>query len=100
MAGFHVITEGLFWMRHISHMAGFHFDRGRLRFAIMRSWSGLIDRSSVATMYQEGFDFHVGVLTGEVNESAEIKTCDAAMNAAWSSGRSAAKSAWKTAGSM
>jgi hypothetical protein len=51
-------------------------------------------------MYQVGFDFQAGVLTGDVNESAEIKTCDPAMNAAFASGRSAAKSAWKTAGSM
>ncbi|HTB15377.1 MAG TPA: hypothetical protein VK752_27590 [Bryobacteraceae bacterium] len=64
----------------------------------MRSSSGLIDRSAVATMYQVGFDFQAGVLK-EVNESAEIKTCDSATNAALASERSAAKSAWKTAGS-
>jgi len=46
------------------------------RFAIMRSCSGLIERSAVATMYQVGFDFQAGVLIGEVNESAENKTCD------------------------
>jgi len=44
--------------------------------AIMRSWSGLIDRSAVATMYQLGFDFQARVLIGEVNESFENKTCD------------------------
>ena len=53
-----------------------------MRFAIIRSWSGLIDRSSVATIYQLGFDFQAGFVTWCVNESAEINTCDAAMNAA------------------
>src|SRR6266852_4186396 len=33
------------------------------RFAIIRSWSGLIDRSAVATMYQVGFDFQAGFVT-------------------------------------
>ena len=66
----------------------------------MRSWSGLIDRSAVATMYQLGFDFQAGFVTGDVNESLEINTCDTAMNAALASGTSPAKSAWKTAGSM
>jgi hypothetical protein len=51
-------------------------------------------------MYQVGFDFQAGVFTGDVNESVEIKTCDSAMNAALAAGSSAAKSAWKTAGSM
>jgi hypothetical protein len=31
-------------------------------------------------MYQVGFDFQAGVLTGVVKESAEIKICDIAMN--------------------
>src|ERR1700735_2071293 len=65
------------------------------RFAIMRSWSGLIDRSAVATMYQVGLVFHAGFVTWWVNASVEIGTCDTAMNAALSFGRSAAKSAAK-----
>src|SRR5277367_412372 len=65
------------------------------RFAIMRSWSGLIDRSAVATMYQVGLVFQAGVVTLWVNASVEIGTCDTAMNAALSFGTSAAKSAAK-----
>src|ERR1700726_3618733 len=65
------------------------------RFAIIRSWSGLIDRSAVATMYQVGFVFQAGFVTLWVNESVEIGTCDRAMNAAFSGGMSAAKSAAK-----
>src|ERR1700731_4469273 len=65
------------------------------RFAIMRSWSGLIDRSWVATMYQVGFVFQAGDLTWWVNESVEIGTFDIAMNHAFSGGMSAAKSAAK-----
>src|ERR1700730_16746232 len=65
------------------------------RFAIMRSWSGLIDRSWVATMYQVGLVFHAGFVTLWVNESVEIGTCDTAMNHAFSGGMSAAKSAAK-----
>src|ERR1700746_2562914 len=65
------------------------------RFAIMRSWSGLIDRSWVATMYQVGLVFQAGDLTWWVNESVEIGTCDTAMNHAFSGGMSAAKSAAK-----
>src|SRR3984957_5932747 len=70
------------------------------RFAIMRSWSGLIDRSSVATMYQVGLLFHAGFVTLWVNASVEIGTCDIAMNAAFSGGMSAAKSAAKCAWSI
>src|ERR1700691_1274249 len=65
------------------------------RFAIMRSWSGLIDRSWVATMYQVGLVFQAGDLTWCVNASVEIGTCDTAMNHAFSAGMSAAKSAAK-----
>src|ERR1700688_720234 len=65
------------------------------RFAIMRSWSGLIDRSAVATMYQVGLVFQAGDFTWWVNESVEIGTCDIAMNHAFSGGMSAAKSAAK-----
>src|SRR5271156_4297477 len=65
------------------------------RFAIMRSWSGLIDRSAVATMYQVGLVFQAGDVTLWVNASVEIGTCDTAMNAALSAGMSAAKSAAK-----
>src|SRR5271155_182610 len=61
----------------------------------MRSWSGLIDRSAVATMYQLGLVFQAGDVTLWVNESVEIGTCDRAMNAALSFGMSAAKSAAK-----
>src|SRR6202046_5284270 len=70
------------------------------RFAIMRSWSGLIDRSAVATMYQVGLVFHAGLVTLWVNASVEIGTCDIAMNAAFSGGMSAAKSAAKCASSI
>src|SRR5271163_3584788 len=59
----------------------------------MRSWSGLIDRSAVATMYQVGLDFHAGFVTLWVNESVEIGTCEMAINHAFSAGMSAAKSA-------
>src|SRR5580698_6067105 len=65
------------------------------RLAIMRSWSGLIDRSAVATMYQVGLVFQAGFVTGWVKASVEIGTCDTAMNAALSFGMSAAKSAAK-----
>src|SRR6266849_9678816 len=70
------------------------------RFAIMRSWSGLIDRSAVATMYQEGFVFQAGDVTLWVNESVEIGTCDTAMKWDTSDGTSAAKSAAKCACSI
>src|SRR6202047_3665851 len=66
----------------------------------MRSWSGLIDRSSVATMYQVGLVFQAGDLTLWVNASVEIGTCDIAMNAAFSGGMSAAKSAAKCTSSI
>src|SRR5580692_3996659 len=65
------------------------------RFAIIRSWSGLIDRSAVATMYQVGLVFQAGDVTLWVNASVEIGTCDTAMNAAFSLGMSPAKSAAK-----
>src|ERR1700724_2132030 len=65
------------------------------RFAIIRSWSGLIDRSAVATMYHVGLFFHAGFVTLWVNESVEIGTWDIAMNHAFSGGTSAAKSAAK-----
>src|SRR5580704_11435880 len=70
------------------------------RFAIIRSWSGLIERSSVATMYQVGLFFHAGFVTLCVKESVEIGTCDIAMNHAFSGGTSAAKSAAKCASSI
>src|SRR6202035_5169427 len=70
------------------------------RFAIIRSWSGLIDRSAVATMYQVGLVFQAGFVTLCVNESVEIGTCDTAMNAAFSFGTSAAKSAAKCSWSI
>src|SRR5580704_10795050 len=65
------------------------------RFAIMRSCSGLIERSDVATMYQVGLVFHAGDVTLWVKASVEIGTCDTAMNSAFSLGMSAAKSAAK-----
>src|ERR1700732_217674 len=65
------------------------------RFAIMRSWSGLIDRSAVATMYQLGLDFQAGLVTLCVNESVEIGTCDTAMKCDNAGETSAAKSAAK-----
>src|SRR5271167_357177 len=67
----------------------------RARFAIMRSCSGLIDRSALATMYQVGFVFQAGFVTLWVNASVEIGTCEIAMNSAFSLGMSAAKSAAK-----
>src|ERR1700683_3753969 len=70
------------------------------RFAIIRSWSGLIDRSAVATMYQVGLVFQAGFVTLWVNESVEIGTWDIAMNSASSRGMSAAKSAAKCAWSI
>src|SRR6202795_2712615 len=70
------------------------------RLAIMRSWSGLIDRSAVATMYQVGLVFQAGDVTSCVNASVEIGTCAIAMNAAFSFGMSAAKSAAKCSGSI
>src|SRR5580698_4426223 len=70
------------------------------RFAIMRSWSGLIDRSSVATMYQVGFVFQAGDVILWANASVEIGTCDMAMNRATSGGTSAAKSAAKCSWSI
>src|SRR5580698_4950545 len=70
------------------------------RFAIMRSCSGLIDRSSLATMYQVGLCFQAGFLTWWVNASVEIGTCEIAMNSASSRGMSAAKSATKCASSI
>src|SRR5580698_2319585 len=65
------------------------------RFAIIRSWSGLIDRSAVATMYQVGLAFQAGAVTLWVNESVEIGTCDRAMKSDTAGGTSAAKSAAK-----
>src|SRR6202040_4214903 len=49
------------------------------RFAIMRSCSGLIDRSAVATMYHVGLVFQAGFVTLWVNASVEIGTCDTAI---------------------
>src|ERR1700757_2265872 len=66
----------------------------------MRSWSGWIDRSAVATMYQLGLVFHAGFATLWVNESVEIGTCDIAMKWDTAGGISAAKSAAKCAWSI
>src|SRR5580692_13094502 len=70
------------------------------RFAIMRSWSGLIDRSSVATMYQVGLVFQAGEVILWVNASVEIGTCDRAMKRDTAGGTSAAKSAAKCSWSI
>src|SRR5580698_3882016 len=70
------------------------------RFAIMRSCSGLIDRSSEATMYQVGLVFQAGLVTLWVNESVEIGTCDMDMKWDTAGGTSAAKSAAKCACSI
>src|SRR5260370_3428161 len=70
------------------------------RLAIMRSWSGLIDRSAVATMYQVGLDFQAGDVTLWVNESVEIGTCDWAMKWDTAGGTSAAKAAAKCSFSL
>src|SRR5271170_6065681 len=61
----------------------------------MRSWSGLIDRSPVATMYQVGLVLQAGDVTLWVKASVEIGTCDTAMTWATAGGTSAAKSAGK-----
>src|ERR1700691_1241736 len=61
------------------------------RFAIMRSCSGLIDRSAAATMYQVGLVFQAGFVTLWVNASVEIGTCDIAMKRDSDDGMSAAK---------
>src|ERR1700739_3361842 len=65
----------------------------RARFATIRSWSELIDRSAAATIYQVGLVFQAAFETLWVNESVEIGTCEIAMNHAFSGGMSAAKSA-------
>src|ERR1700740_848385 len=70
------------------------------RFAIMRSWSGFIDRSAVATIYQVGLVFQAGVVTLWVNESVEIGTGATAMKWDTAGGTSAAKSAAKCSGSI
>src|SRR5713226_5995234 len=72
----------------------------RARFAIMRSWSGLIDRSAAATMYQVGLVFQAGDVTLWVNELVEIGTCEIAIKRDTSGGTSAAKSAAKCAWSI
>src|ERR1700678_2883222 len=61
----------------------------------MRSWSGLVDRAAVATMYQVGLVFQAGFVTLWVNESVEMGTCEMAMKWDTSGGTSAAKSAAK-----
>src|ERR1700735_1383102 len=66
----------------------------------MRSCSGLIDRSAVAPMYQVGLVFQAGDVTLWVKASVEIGTCEIAMNAAFSFGMSAAKSAAKCSWSI
>src|SRR5580700_5766962 len=66
----------------------------------MRSWSGLIDRSALATMYQVGLVFQAGDVTLWVNESVEIGTCGTAMKRDTAGGTSAAKSAAKCACSI
>src|SRR5277367_3158846 len=70
------------------------------RLAIMRSWSGLIERSALATMYQVGLVFQAGAVTLWVKESVEIGTCDWAMKWDTACGTSAAKSAAKCSGSI
>src|SRR5580704_2122638 len=65
------------------------------RFAIMRSWMGLIDRSCEATMYQVGLAFHAGLVTLWVKASVEIGTCETAIKWDPAGGTSAAKSAAK-----
>jgi hypothetical protein len=61
------------------------------RFAMMRSCSGLIDRSAVTTMYQVGLVFQAGDVTLWVNELVEIGTCDTAMKWDTAGGTFAAK---------
>src|ERR1700722_6312984 len=70
------------------------------RFAIMRSWSGLIDRSAVATMYQVGLVFQAGEGTFWGKASGEVGTCDTAMKHAFSFGMSPPKSAAKCSWSI
>ena len=83
-------------VRHVGHMAGFHFDR--LGVGALRHHPFLvrIDRSVFGGHHVPGgFGFQAGIVTLWVNESVEIGTCDIAMNSALSSGMSAAKSAAK-----
>src|SRR5688500_16363922 len=63
------------------------------------SSSGLIVRSLVATIAQLFFVRHAGLTFAVVKARFEARTCDLAMKDASLAGRSAAKSAWKTAGS-
>src|SRR5271154_4380564 len=70
------------------------------RFAIIRSWIGLIDRSAEATMYQVGLVFHAGFVTLWVKASVEIGTCDIAMKWDTAGETSAAKSAAKCGSSI
>src|SRR5580692_3926730 len=65
------------------------------RFAIIRSWIGLIDRSSDATMYQVCLVFQAGFVTLWVKASVEIGTWAMAMKWDTAGGTSAAKSATK-----
>src|SRR5580693_10446889 len=51
-------------------------------------------------MYQVGLCHQAGFVTGCVNESVEIGTCEIAMNSASSRGMSAAKSAMKCGSSI
>jgi len=63
------------------------------RAAYIRSRSGLMIRSDLATMYQLGLSFQAGLLIGVLNTFAAVKPCERASNVASSPRRSAAKSA-------
>src|SRR5260370_39918889 len=65
----------------------------------MRSSSGLMVLSAVATMDQLGFSFQAGLVMGVVNTLTAVSICECAMNSACSRGKSAAKSVGKLAGS-
>src|SRR5688572_23738653 len=55
-----------------------------------RCAGGGIMRSSVATRYQLGFDFHAGAVTAPTSAATPHGTCESAMNAALSASTSAA----------
>src|ERR671919_211986 len=67
------------------------------RFDMARCASGGIIRSSVATRYQLGFDFHAGSVTAPLSASSPHGTWESAMNDAASGLTSAAKDAWNFA---
>src|SRR5256885_16667857 len=61
----------------------------------MKRWAGGgTFRSSDATRYQLGLVHQAGSVTAPARASTPQGTCESAMNAAWSAGRSPANDAW------